>query len=141
MAVNIAHGPWWWPVCGAGDKPSCSASNLRPIAVLVLKRTPAPANPQVGNLFEGNLGFHTLVSNALLNTDTTPASFWITNPNNTYRNNVAAGGPRCAAAPLDAPLHACQVSTLHACQAAKAMHTHASLPTHPPTHPHTVPTS
>lgn len=30
-------------------------------------------------------------SDALLNTDTTPAVFWITNPNNTYRWNRAAG--------------------------------------------------
>ncbi|KXZ47880.1 hypothetical protein GPECTOR_32g493 [Gonium pectorale] len=46
---------------------------------------------ETGNIFEGNLGMYTRVSSALLNTDTTPATFWITNPNNTYRNNVAAG--------------------------------------------------
>ncbi len=34
---------------------------------------------------------YTMESNALLNTDTTPASFWITHPNNTYRHNRAAG--------------------------------------------------
>lgn len=28
---------------------------------------------------------------ALLNTDFNAASYWVTNPNNTYRNNVAAG--------------------------------------------------
>ncbi|EFJ47177.1 hypothetical protein VOLCADRAFT_92355 [Volvox carteri f. nagariensis] len=44
-----------------------------------------------GNLIEGNLAIHVKVSDALLNTDTTPAAFWITNPNNTVRNNVAAG--------------------------------------------------
>lgn len=61
----------------------------------------------MGNLFEGNLGFHTLVSNALLNTDTTPATFWITNPNNTYRNNVAAGGRAlCSSAPKASPPYA-----------------------------------
>jgi hypothetical protein len=32
---------------------------------------------QIGNVFDGNLGFATLVSNALLNTDTTPATFWV----------------------------------------------------------------
>ncbi|KAG2432951.1 hypothetical protein HXX76_008679 [Chlamydomonas incerta] len=46
---------------------------------------------ETGNIIEGNLGFSTKASPALLNTDTTPATFWITNPNNTYRNNVAAG--------------------------------------------------
>ncbi|PNH00239.1 Fibrocystin-L, partial [Tetrabaena socialis] len=46
---------------------------------------------ETGNLFEGNLGMSTKASSALLNTDTTPATFWVTNPNNTYRNNVAAG--------------------------------------------------
>jgi hypothetical protein len=46
---------------------------------------------ETGNTFDGNLGFLTKVSHALLNTDTTPATFWITNPNNTYTNNVAAG--------------------------------------------------
>ncbi|EFJ47178.1 hypothetical protein VOLCADRAFT_92358 [Volvox carteri f. nagariensis] len=44
-----------------------------------------------GNLIEGNLAIHVKVSDALLNTDTSPAAFWITNPNNTVRNNVAAG--------------------------------------------------
>lgn len=46
---------------------------------------------ETGNIVEGNLGLNTRVSNALLNTDTSPATFWITNPNNTYRNNHAAG--------------------------------------------------
>ncbi|GAX81123.1 hypothetical protein CEUSTIGMA_g8557.t1 [Chlamydomonas eustigma] len=44
-----------------------------------------------GNIFDGNLGFVTRASQALLNTDTSPATFWITHPNNTYRNNVGAG--------------------------------------------------
>ncbi|KAL6747058.1 hypothetical protein V8C86DRAFT_3034101 [Haematococcus lacustris] len=43
------------------------------------------------NVIDGNLAILTRPSDALLNTDTSPASFWITNPNNTYRNNVAAG--------------------------------------------------
>ncbi|GIL91633.1 hypothetical protein Vretifemale_19242 [Volvox reticuliferus] len=46
---------------------------------------------ETGNLIEGNLAIYVKVSDALLNTDTTPAAFWITNPNNTVRNNVAAG--------------------------------------------------
>ncbi len=45
----------------------------------------------MGNIIDSNLGFATLASNALLNTDTTPATFWITNPNNTVTNNIAAG--------------------------------------------------
>ncbi|KAG2496270.1 hypothetical protein HYH03_005503 [Edaphochlamys debaryana] len=44
-----------------------------------------------GNLIENNIGIDVRASDALLNTDTTPAVFWITNPNNTVRNNVAAG--------------------------------------------------
>ncbi|KXZ54727.1 hypothetical protein GPECTOR_4g796 [Gonium pectorale] len=44
-----------------------------------------------GNIIEGNLGIYTRTSDALLNTDTTPATFWITNPNNTVRHNRAAG--------------------------------------------------
>uniref|UniRef100_A0A383WCP6 Fibrocystin-L n=1 Tax=Tetradesmus obliquus TaxID=3088 RepID=A0A383WCP6_TETOB len=44
-----------------------------------------------GSVLRGNLGILTRVSNAMLNTDTTPATYWITNPNNTIENNVAAG--------------------------------------------------
>ena len=55
----------------------------------------SPARPQdgveTGNLIEGNLVIYTRVSDALLNTDTTPTSFWITHPNNTVRHNRAAG--------------------------------------------------
>ena len=40
----------------------------------------------------GNLGLLTQVSSALLATDTTPATFWVTNPNNTIEGNHAAGG-------------------------------------------------
>jgi hypothetical protein len=47
---------------------------------------------ETGGIWEGNLGMLTRVSNALLNTDTSPATFWITNPNNTIIGNVAAGG-------------------------------------------------
>eukprot|EP00798_Chlamydomonas_sp_ICE-L_P018974 gene18974-25550_t len=43
------------------------------------------------NVVDGNLVLLTRVSDTLLNTDTTPASFWITNPNNTYTNNHAGG--------------------------------------------------
>ena len=59
---------------------------------------PLPQHPQrqqdgieTSNLIEGNLGILTRASNALLNSDTTPATFWVTNPNNTVRNNRAAG--------------------------------------------------
>ena len=44
-----------------------------------------------GNIYERNLGINTLASFALLNTDTSPATFWVTNPNNTYIGNHAAG--------------------------------------------------
>eukprot|EP00899_Mesostigma_viride_P025002 jgi/Mesvir1/5687/Mv15702-RA.1 len=46
---------------------------------------------ETGNRLEGNLGILTLPSFSLLNTDGTPATFWVTNPNNIVRNNVAAG--------------------------------------------------
>ena len=52
---------------------------------------------EVGNTFDGNLGFMTrnaAKGQALLPTDTDfpgAATFWISNPANTYRNNVAAG--------------------------------------------------
>jgi G8 domain len=44
------------------------------------------------NVFAGNLGLGTReVDDGLLPTDENPATFWITNPDNTFRNNVAAG--------------------------------------------------
>lgn len=46
------------------------------------------------NLIEGNLVVDTRASDSLLNTDATPASFWITHPDNIFRNNRAAGSDR-----------------------------------------------
>jgi hypothetical protein len=46
------------------------------------------------NLIEDNLVINTRSSEALLNTDQTPACFWITNPNNIWRRNVCAGSER-----------------------------------------------
>ena len=49
---------------------------------------------ETGNLFEDNLGILTrtpAAGQALIPSDVTPATFWITNPDNTYRGNVAAG--------------------------------------------------
>lgn len=46
------------------------------------------------NVIEGNLGFGTrqpAAANRLLPSDASPATFWITNPDNIVRNNVAAG--------------------------------------------------
>jgi cell migration-inducing and hyaluronan-binding protein len=46
------------------------------------------------NTFSGNLGVLTRVPPAgkrLLPSDATPATFWMTNPDNTWRDNVAAG--------------------------------------------------
>jgi hypothetical protein len=46
------------------------------------------------NVIEGNLGMGTRepsAANRLLASDTSPATFWITNPDNVVRNNVAAG--------------------------------------------------
>jgi len=46
------------------------------------------------NLIDGNCVIDTRASNSLLNTDATPASFWITHPDNIFRNNHAAGSDR-----------------------------------------------
>ena len=49
---------------------------------------------ETGNTLRGNLGFSTKRPEAaqqLLPTDNDPATFWITNPSNTFENNVAAG--------------------------------------------------
>jgi len=46
---------------------------------------------EVENRFERNLAVWTRQSFSLLNTDTTPASFWITNPSNEYVANAAGG--------------------------------------------------
>jgi hypothetical protein len=43
------------------------------------------------NSFIENIGIMTRPSFSLLNTDQIPATFWITNPNNNYIGNVAAG--------------------------------------------------
>jgi hypothetical protein len=46
------------------------------------------------NLIEGNLILDVRRSWSLLNTDQTPASIWITNPDNIIRNNHAGGSDR-----------------------------------------------
>jgi hypothetical protein len=46
------------------------------------------------NVIDGNLVIGTHRSWSLLNSDQTPASFWITNPNNVLINNHAAGSDR-----------------------------------------------
>ena len=46
------------------------------------------------NRVENNLGLLTRASFSLLDTDTTPATFWITNPNNFFKGNAAAGSER-----------------------------------------------
>ncbi|HSB55743.1 MAG TPA: G8 domain-containing protein, partial [Gemmatimonadales bacterium] len=49
---------------------------------------------ETGNLIEGNLGISSRVpsgTDRLLGSDSRPATFWITNPDNTIRGNVAAG--------------------------------------------------
>lgn len=46
------------------------------------------------NLIEHNLAIKTKASFSLLNTDQTPASFWITHPDNIFRGNHAAGSDR-----------------------------------------------
>ena len=46
------------------------------------------------NYIYKNLVVQSKASHSILNTDTTPASFWITNPDNIWVGNHAAGGPR-----------------------------------------------
>jgi cell migration-inducing and hyaluronan-binding protein len=49
---------------------------------------------ETGNTFSGNLGVFTRIppdGKRLLASDATPATFWMTNPDNTWRGNVAAG--------------------------------------------------
>jgi len=46
------------------------------------------------NLILNNLVIDTRASNSLLNTDQTPACFWITNPDNIFRGNHCAGSER-----------------------------------------------
>jgi len=46
------------------------------------------------NLIDRNLVVDTRASDSLLNTDATPACFWITNPDNIFTNNHAAGSER-----------------------------------------------
>ncbi|XP_021354106.1 fibrocystin-L-like [Mizuhopecten yessoensis] len=45
-----------------------------------------------GNTIQYNLAIFVRESSSLLNDDVTPASFWVTNPNNTIQHNHAAGG-------------------------------------------------
>ncbi|XP_067676837.1 fibrocystin-L-like isoform X2 [Haliotis asinina] len=47
---------------------------------------------ETGNFFRWNLVLFVRASSSLLNDDITPASFWVTNPNNTITHNAAAGG-------------------------------------------------
>jgi len=46
---------------------------------------------EYGHIIQGNLGFVTRVSHAILNTDTFPATFWLVHPNNTLSGNHAGG--------------------------------------------------
>ncbi|XP_041373046.1 fibrocystin-L-like isoform X2 [Gigantopelta aegis] len=47
---------------------------------------------ETDNTFEYNLGVFVRASTSLLNDDVTPATFWVTNPNNIIQHNAAAGG-------------------------------------------------
>ena len=46
------------------------------------------------NVIRGNLVMGTRASGGLLKSDATPASFWITNPDNVVEGNAAAGSER-----------------------------------------------
>lgn len=49
---------------------------------------------ETNNRIENNLVIDVRASNSLLNTDQTPACFWITNPNNVFRGNHCAGSAK-----------------------------------------------
>ena len=49
---------------------------------------------ETNNLFVRNLAIDVRRSMSLLNTDKSPAAFWITHPNNNFRENRAAGSDR-----------------------------------------------
>jgi len=46
------------------------------------------------NIIRGNIVMGTRASGGLLKSDATPASYWITNPDNVLEDNVAAGSER-----------------------------------------------
>eukprot|EP00795_Rhopilema_esculentum_P009048 gene9048-16692_t len=47
---------------------------------------------EIGNVIQYNLGIFVKPSSSTLNVDITPATYWVTNANNTVRHNAAAGG-------------------------------------------------
>ena len=47
---------------------------------------------ETGNIIQYNLGVFVKPSSSELNVDITPATFWVTNANNTVQHNAAAGG-------------------------------------------------
>nr|XP_055075555.1 fibrocystin-L-like [Misgurnus anguillicaudatus] len=47
---------------------------------------------ETGNILQYNLAVFVRQSTSLLNTDVTPAVYWLTNPNNIIRHNAVAGG-------------------------------------------------
>ena len=57
---------------------------------MLLPRCPQDGS-ETGHTLDGNLGMLTRESYALAASDTMPATFFLSNPNNTVTNNVAAG--------------------------------------------------
>ncbi|XP_069129825.1 fibrocystin-L-like [Argopecten irradians] len=47
---------------------------------------------EIGNVFQYNLGVFVKGTSQLMNVDISPATFMISNPNNTFRHNAVAGG-------------------------------------------------
>lgn len=47
---------------------------------------------ETSNVFVGNLGSLTMRAMSLLESDQTPSTYWITNPDNVFEDNIAAGG-------------------------------------------------
>lgn len=47
---------------------------------------------EIGNIIQYNLGIFVKSSSSELNVDITPATYWVTNANNTVQHNAAAGG-------------------------------------------------
>ena len=101
LPLPCFHGTW-----PASENPRCLRYLSSKSSVSWLQVTHNVAYDNMGHTFfiedsietnneiSYNLGLYTKTSLSLLDTDTTPATFWITNPSNYIRHNSAAGSDR-----------------------------------------------
>ena len=81
---------------------------------------------EIGNVIQYNLGIFVTSSTSTLNVDVTPASYWVTNANNTVRHNVAAGNWNFL---LKVFIH-CYLATLHLQRCVSPRTSHMARPSH-----------